>query len=127
MSQTASEMILSFIYSPELSYSELLETESVLKEELAELLSKYNAFHLLYETSGDTFKVQCSFNEYNTEFCREFARELLEILHQQIEAKIIFVDKEAHSVIAFTLFNHNCEELQLNIPHSKSFEALLVK
>ena len=125
MPQAITEMFGNFIYSPELSYNELLVLEGTLKDEISEVLYDNEAEHISYDVSSDSIRIQCSFAQYNEHFFHKICDQILPFLKFNVEGKILFLHRDISTIHIYTIFNGDWQEASIFVPHVSEFEEIL--
>ena len=105
------EMYGQLFYGPELTYSDLYEHEHRLVDEVTAFLSANGAVHLDFTPDGDSLRFQCELDAYA-------------MLTEDIEGRLLFVDKAALSVVhVYALAHDKWQEAAIGIPRSAFFAA----
>ena len=104
MAKYPCEMFGNFFYNPNLTYEQLHELEADLLREVDPLLSNQGAVHLDFTPRGDGLCLQCEFLDFDPEFFASLAKKLAQIIIDDTQARLLFVDKEElHKLYIFYL------------------------
>lgn len=103
------------VYSPELTYEDLLAREEELKEVLQETMQNFQGAAINFEALGDSLRVQCMFAETGEDFFREFADELAPAIDEGLSGRLLFVDKDLKTLSIFGLDEGKWEEAMLDL------------
>jgi hypothetical protein len=104
------ELFGHIIFTEELSYAELLEKETRIKENLTELFSRTGFAHVHFTPTGDFLLVQGAAVEHDQEVFQEVCAELSQLLDEDVAARLLFVDRFLHSVFFYLLNNETWQE-----------------
>ncbi len=116
MASFTTELFTQFIYSPELSYQDLLEREEELKTFLARIIEEHGGEFTHFEALGDTLRAQCVFSEYGEELFHEFCDKLAPALDNQVEARLLFVSREMDFLHLYGIRDGQWTESCLSLP-----------
>ena len=120
------ELFGHFVYAEELSYSELLDKELILKSELSTLLATSGYAHIHFSSTGDFLLVQGVTIEYDQDYFHELCEDVQQLLDEHVQARILFVDRLLNSVVLYLINNRCWKEncIELPMPHEMElFEA----
>jgi hypothetical protein len=107
------------IFAEELSYAELLEKETQLKGELSGLFAQAGFAHTHFTSTGDFLLVQGVAAEYDQDLFQEICEAVSQLLDEDVEARLLFVDRFLNSVYFFALNNETWRETFLEWPLPK--------
>jgi hypothetical protein len=116
MARYAAEMFCRFVYSPELSYDDLLTLEASLKIDLTGILGGYGGEFIHFEETGDAVRVQCVFPAYNEELFHVLCDRIAPLTDGRTEAAILFVDKDLELLHMYALHDGTWRECCLRLP-----------
>ena len=117
------EMYGQLFYGPELTYSDLYEHEHRLVDEVTQFLSANGAMHLDFTPDGDSLRFQCELDAYGEDLFHILSDCLSSMLTENIEGRLLFVDKAALSVVhVYALAHDKWQEAAIGIPRSVFFE-----
>ena len=119
MSKFRCELFGHFIFAEELSYAELLEKETMLKEELSGLLAQEGFVHIHFIPTGDFLLVQGVAAEHDQHLFRKVCDAVSRLLGEGVEARLLFVDRFLDSVYFYVLNNETWRETFLEWPLPK--------
>jgi hypothetical protein len=114
------ELFGHFIFAEELSYAELLEKETRIKENLSDLFSGAGFAHVHFTPIGDFLLVQGVAVEHDQEVFQEVCEEVSQLLDEDVEARLLFVDRFLHSVFFYLLNSETWQETFLEWPLPKN-------
>ncbi len=112
-----------FIFNEELSYSDLLEREARLKEELTQLLSQAECAHIHLVSTGDFLLAQGALAEYDQDLFHELCEGVSQLLDANVQARLLFVDRFLDSVYFYTLTSETWQEAVFDFPLPKEAAA----
>jgi hypothetical protein len=116
MAQYASELFVQCIYSPELSYEQLIALEANLKIEANKILEERGGEFIHFEEMGDTLRVQCVFPETRESLFHSVCEELAPLMDGTVEARLLFVDKDLDGLFFYTLSRGEWKEGLIALP-----------
>lgn len=93
MPKYKTEIFGQFIYSPEISYDELLELEDEIKAFITDTLDSAGAEFLAFESEGDRTFFQCVLQDSDEENSEQIAGRFAARLNNTLECKMMFVNK----------------------------------
>ncbi len=111
MPKYKTEVFGQFIYSPEISYDELLKLEEDIKSFITDTMESFGAEFLAFESEGDRTFFQGILQERGGELAEKIAAAFTRKLNEHTECKLMFVDKmlcEHH----FYALNHKGAKLE---------------
>ena len=97
------EMFGHFIYSPELSYEDLMAKERLLIQTVDDILQNAGTEHIQFESLGDVMRVQCAFAEHDDALFHSLCRKIAPYVNKDVEARLLFVDKNLHVMNLYTI------------------------
>lgn len=116
MPHIATELFIQCIYSLELSYDELIDTETELKKTLTQLLDENGAQFIHFEEMGDTMRAQCVFDIYDEGLFHPICDALAPYFNHTVEAKLLFVSKDLDFLHVYTISDGKWLESVLHMP-----------
>ncbi len=116
MPHFATELFAHFVYSPELSYHDLLEREEELKLLVQATLVSNDAEFIHFEAMGDTLHAQCMLTAYGEDVFHSICEALAAQVPADVEGRLFFVSKELYHVHLYTFFNGKWQEACMQLP-----------
>lgn len=116
MAQHASELFAQCIYSPDLSYEQLLALEADMKLELNKILEERGGEFIHFEELGDTLRVQCVFAESEENLFHSVCEEIAPLMDGTVEARLLFVDKDLEGVSFYVVNRGEWQEGFVSLP-----------
>jgi len=113
------ELFGHFIFAEELSYAELLEKESKLKEELSGLFAQAGFVHINFTPTGDFLLVQGAAADHDQDLFQEVCDAVSQLLDAGVEGRLLFVDRFLDSVYFYVLNYEAWRETFLEWPLPK--------
>jgi len=113
------ELFGHYIFAEELSYADLLEKEAKLKEELSGLFAQAGFVHLHFTSAGDFLLMQGVAAEHDQDLFQEVCEAVSQLLDENVEARLLFVDRFLDSVCFYALNNETWRETFLEWPLPK--------
>ncbi len=116
MASFATELFAHFVYSPELSYHDLLAREGSLKTFVTQVLDECGGEFAHFEALSDTLRAQCVFTQHDEELFHEICEKLAPAMDADVEGRLLFVSKELDFLHIYALSNGSWEESCINLP-----------
>ncbi len=116
MAQHASELFAHFVYSPEMSYHELLDKEEELKIFYSRLVEEHNGEFLHFEAVGDALRAQNVFADHDEERFHVFCDDLAPAMEGHVEGRLLFVSKELDFLHIYHLSDGQWQESTIFMP-----------
>jgi hypothetical protein len=110
------ELFGHFIYAEELSYSDLLETEARLKEDLFRLLDETGCVHVNFVSSGDSLLLQGALPAYDEDLFQTFCEAASGVMPPSVRARLFFLDRFLDSAYFCALIAGKMKEGALEFP-----------
>ena len=110
------ELFGHFIFAEELSYAELLEKETQLKEDLSGLFARTGFAHMHFTSTGDFLLMQGATADHDQDLFHEVCGAVSGLLDAGVEARLLFVDRFLDSVFFYVLNNTTWRETFLEWP-----------
>jgi hypothetical protein len=110
------EMFCRFVYSPELSYEELLTLEAELKISLTGALGEFGGEFVQFEETGDAVRLQCVFAEYDEDMFHALCDRIAPLTDGKVEAGILFVDKDLEKLHVYAVHEGTWRECCVDLP-----------
>ena len=127
MAQNATEFFAQFVYSLELSYDSVMERESELKAAVVAILEQNSGEFIHFEEMGDTMRAQCVFARYEEALFHDICDDIAPYMDSFVEARLLFVDKDLHSLHVYTISNGKWQECSLSLPASGPLSLALLE
>ena len=116
MALFATELFAHFVYSPTLSYHELLEREEELKIFLSQMVEEQGGDFLHFEATGDALRAQCVFPDYREDAFHALCDVLAPQMKGDVEARLLFVSKDLDHLHVYALNNSKWKEATIVLP-----------
>ena len=116
------ELFGHFIFAEELSYAELLEKETRLKEDLSGFFARAGFAHIHFTSTGDFLLMQGAAAEHDQDVFHEVCESVSQLLDEGVGARLLFVDRFLDSAFFYVLNNETWQESFFEWPLPK--EAL---
>lgn len=116
MDKYNTEIFGEFTYPESMTYEDLLESESMLLENIDNIMLDSGAEHLDFNPLGDILMFQCAFVTRNLEILRDIADELAALLPQGITGKLLCLEKNLTSYHLFWLARGQWQEYEYKLP-----------
>lgn len=116
MDKYNTEIFGEFTYPESMTYEALLESESMLLENIDSIMLDGGAEHLDFNPLGDRLMFQCAFITQNLEILRDIADELSALLPQGIKGKLLCLEKDLTSYHLFWLSRGQWQEYEYRLP-----------
>jgi hypothetical protein len=116
MARYRTDLFVHILYSPSLSYHDLLDREEELKGFLGLLAETHGGEYLHFEAQGDALLVQCVFPEYGEDFFHALCEALAERMGRDLEARLLFVSKDLSFLHLYVVSKGGWQEAVLRLP-----------
>lgn len=116
MATYKTELFGHLVYSPELSYEDLLAREEEAKLLLQSVLLEHGAEFLNFEALGDTLRAQCVFSGGDEAFYQDICTAMSPVLRDGITGRLLFVDKDLEILHLYALADGKWQEAVLHVP-----------
>ena len=116
MAQFATELFAHFVYSPKLSYHELLDRDEELKIFISRLIEEQNGEYPHFEAMGDALRAQCVFAEYGEDLFHALCDAVAPVMDGDVEARLLFVSKDLDHVHQYTISKKKWQEAVVLLP-----------
>jgi hypothetical protein len=116
MAHYMTELFAHILYSPNLSYHDLLDREEELKGFLGLLLETHGGEFLQFEAQGDALLVQCVFPGYGEDLFHALCDALAERMLGDTETRLLFVSKDLTLLHLYILSQGRWQESLLSLP-----------
>lgn len=116
MALFTTELFAHFVYSPKLSYHELLGREEELKIFVSRLVEEQGGDFLHFEATGDALRAQCVFPEYHEDAFHALCDVLASEMNADVEARLLFVSKELDHLHLYALNSGKWKEAAIVLP-----------
>lgn len=127
MPKYRTELYGQLIYSPDISYEDLLPLEEDLMAHVTEKLEASKAHFVHFESEGDRTFFQCVFQEFGEELFALVARSIAVKTDGKVECKLFFVDKELSSVYFYALSKGKLKANKVALPVAGPIDNALLK
>lgn len=115
------------VYSPELSYEDLLETEKAFQDAAMAILSEAGAQYINFNAFGDTLRVQCVFELFEEQLFHFICEAVAPMVDGKLEARFLFIDKELDNIAIYCIADKKWQENVLQIPVAGAIGGTLRK
>lgn len=116
MATYKTELFGHLIYSPELSYEELITREEEVKALIQEVLTGHGAEFLHFEALGDTLRTQCVFQDGDEDLYQDICEAVAPAMKGGIEARFLLVDKDLEILHFYALSGGRWQEAVSSLP-----------
>ncbi|MDL2271759.1 hypothetical protein LJC23_01855 [Desulfovibrio sp. OttesenSCG-928-I05] len=116
MATYKTELFGHLVYSPELSYEDLLAREEEAKLLLQNVLMEHGAEFLNFEALGDTLRAQCVFSGGDEAFYQDICNAMSPVLRDGITGRLLFVDKDLEILHLYALADGKWQEAVMQLP-----------
>ncbi|MDR2826366.1 MAG: hypothetical protein LBV76_06175, partial [Deltaproteobacteria bacterium] len=116
MPKYSAELFGQLIYSPEISYEDLLPLEEELVLFVRQTLEHFNGQFISFEPEGDHTFFQCVFQNFDESFFTSVGQMLKDKIKDKVEGKLFFVDKALSSVYFYALNNGALQAHKVTLP-----------
>jgi hypothetical protein len=104
------------MYSPDLSYHDLLEREETLKLAIQEVLEKADGAFIHFEALGDMLRFQCVLPEERDEVFHRVCDGLAPHIRNGLDARLLLVDKDLDTLYFYALVMGKWQEATIALP-----------
>lgn len=116
MSQFTIELFGHIVYSPDLSYHDLLDREEQAKAKVQDVLEKASAEFIHFEALGDILRFQCALPEQNDAVFHSICDDLAPFVTNGLDARLLLVDRDLNAVYFYTIVNGKWQEATIGFP-----------
>jgi hypothetical protein len=124
MARYMTELFAHILYSPSLSYHDLLEREEELKTFWGLLAEMRGGEYLHFEAQGDALLVQCVFPAYGEDLFHALCDALAGRMNGDMEARLLFVSKDLSLLHLYVVSRGRWRESLLRLPLGPIGDAL---
>lgn len=117
MDKYNTEIFGEFTYPESMTYESLLESESMLLENLDSIMLDGGAEHLDFNPLGDILMFQCAFVTQNLEILRDITDEIASLLPKGVKGKLLCLEKNLTSYHLFWVERGQWQEYEYKIPN----------
>lgn len=117
MDKYNTEIFGEFTYPESMTYETLLDSESMLLENIDSIMLDGGAEHLDFNPLGDMLMFQCAFVTQNLEILRDIVDEIAALLPQGIKGKILCLEKNITSYHLFWVERGQWQEYEYKVPN----------
>ena len=125
MPKYRTELFGQFIYSPDISYDDMLSLEDELKVFVSEKMEEFGGAFLHFESEGDRTFFQCVFSEFDENLFNATAS-ALNRTDGKVESKLFFVDKELVSAYFYALSKGKLSGHKVSLPAAGPVDKALL-
>lgn len=104
------------VYSPDLSYDDLLAREDAVKNLVQDVLEKAGGEFIHFEAMGDTLRFQCVLAEERESVFQDVCDDLAPHVKDGLDARLLLVDKDLGSVYFYSIVNGRWQEAVMGLP-----------
>jgi len=119
MSKFRCELFGHFIFAEELSYADLLEKETQLKEALSDFFAQAGFAHMHFTSTGDFLLMQGAAPEHDPDLFQDVCDAVCLLLDEGVEARLLFVDRFLDSVYFYVMNSESWRETFMEWPLPK--------
>lgn len=112
------ELFGHIVYSPDLSYHDLLEREDQAKTKVQDALEKASAEFIHFEALGDILRFQCVLPEEDSVVFHAICDELAPFVSDGLDARLLLVDKDLDTVYFYSISGGKWQEGTVGLPPS---------
>ena len=118
MSEFRIERFGHIVYSPDLSYHDLLDREEQAKAKVQEVLEKASAEFIHFEALGDMLRFQCVLPEEDDKVFHAICDDLAPFVTKAngLDARLLLVDKDLTTVFFYSIVNGKWQEATVGFP-----------
>jgi hypothetical protein len=121
----AAECFGYFVYSPALTYEELLAREEEVKAAVGGILADCDAAHIHFESSGDALHLQCALQEHSEAVFHDICDKLAPYMDNNIDGRLLMVRTSLQTLHAYSLHEGKWQEAVVNMPPPGHLEPVL--
>ncbi|MDL2209511.1 hypothetical protein LJC26_01740 [Desulfovibrio sp. OttesenSCG-928-O18] len=104
------------VYSPDLSYHDLLDREEAVKNTVQEILEKAEGSFIHFEALGDTLRFQCVLPEEREEVFHAICDNLAPHVKDGLDARLLIVDKDLDTLYSYVIVSGRWQEAVIGLP-----------
>ncbi len=127
MDKYNTEVFGEFTYPESMTYESLLESESMLLENIDSIMLDSGAEHIDFNPLGDILMFQCAFVTQNLEILRDIADEIAALLPSGIKGELLCLEKNLTSYHLFWIERGQWQEYEYKVPDRGPDKAPLHK
>ncbi|CAK7036805.1 MAG: hypothetical protein DELT_00600 [Desulfovibrio sp.] len=106
------------VYSPALSYHDLLDREERIKLTVQNILEKAQGEFIHFEALGDTLRFQCVLPEEKEDVFHTICDDLAPHMKNGLDARLLVVDKDLDAVYCYVIVDGKWQESAFALPPS---------
>lgn len=110
------ELFGHIVYSPDLSYDELLAREEETKLRTQSILEEAGAGFIHFEALGDTLRFQCVLPEENDDAFHRICESLAPSIKNGLDGRMLLVDKDLDTLYYYSFVNGRWQEAAVGLP-----------
>lgn len=110
------ELFGHIVYSPDLSYHDLLEREESVKNMVQEVLESSGGSYIHFEALGDTLRFQCALAEERDEIFHNICDDFAPHVKDGLDARLLIVDKDLDTLYSYSIVNGKWQEAVIGLP-----------
>jgi hypothetical protein len=116
MAQYDAELFVQCVYSPELSYHDLMEAEAALKLALSGIFEESGGEFIHFEGLSDTLRSQCVFPACGEDLFHAVCDKVAPLMDGRVECRMLFVSKDLDTLHIYTVSRGTWRECCLHMP-----------
>lgn len=116
------ELFGHIVYSPELSYHDLLAREEAVKSMVQEVLEKAEASFIHFEPLSDALRFQCLLPEEREDAFHRICDDFAPHVTKDLDARLLIVDKDLDTLYFYSLTNGRWQEAVMGLPPAGHLE-----
>ena len=112
------ELFGHIVYSPDLSYDDLLTREEDIKVAVQAVLEKFGGEFIHFEALGDALRFQCLLPEERDAVFHGICDDLAPHVKNGLDARLLLVDKDLDALYYYSITNGSWQEGLVGLPPS---------
>ena len=104
------------VYSPDLSYHDLLAKEETVKASVQAILEKAGGEFIHFEAFGDMLQFQCVLTEESEAVFHAICDDLAPNTKNDLDVRILMVDKKLNTLYYYSIADGRWQEAYLGLP-----------
>lgn len=104
------------VYSPDLSYHDLLEREEAMKNTVQGILEKAKGVSIQFEALGDTLRFQCLLPREREEVFHAICDDLAPQVKDGLDVRLLMVDKDLDTLYSYVIASGRWQEALIGLP-----------
>ena len=127
MPKYRAELFGQLIYSPEISYEDMLPLEEELILFVRQTLEHYHGQFISFDPEGDHTFFKCVFQTFDEDLFAALGQRLKDKISDKVEGKLFFVDKALASAYFCALNNETLETRTITLPAAGPIDQALTE